>query len=82
MPLIMSAIRLGETNAILHGWTLYKEDCAESSGDKVRPAFALSATINGDPIEKLFADVTKAAHQVPQPCRRDRDLWHVRRGAR
>lgn len=55
MPLIMSAFRLGDTNAILHGWTLYKEDCAESSGDKVRPAFVLSATINGASIEKPFA---------------------------
>ena len=55
MPLIMSAFRLGETNAILHGWTLYKEVCVEGSGDKMRPAFLKSATINGDPIEKPFA---------------------------
>ena len=40
---------------------LYEDGCVEGSGDKMRPAFLKSATINGDPIEKLFADVTKAA---------------------
>ncbi len=58
--------QIDDINAILAVEKLYEEGCAEGGGEKMRPAFAAAATINGEPIEKLFADVTKAG---PAKCR-------------
>lgn len=61
-----TASQIDDINAILAVERLYEGGCAEGSGEKMRPAFAAGATINGAPIEKLFADVTKAG---PVKCR-------------
>ncbi len=58
--------QVDDINAILAVEKLYEEGCAEGHGEKMRPAFAATATINGEPIEKLFDDVTKAG---PTKCR-------------
>ncbi len=38
---------------------MYVDGCAQGSGERMKPAFAESATINGAPIQVLFDDVTK-----------------------
>ncbi len=70
-PTAKPASRIDDINAILAVEKLYEDGCVEGSGDKMRPAFLKSATINGDPIEKLFADVTKAG---PTKCRSHVDV--------
>lgn len=50
-PTAKPASRIDDINAILAVEKLYEDGCVEGSGDKMRPAFLKSATINGDPIE-------------------------------